>query len=80
MNGLHRNRVRALRQAEGGPTAGIEPVGDVADAVLLLDLHVAGVGDGEVHGRDAGDIVAIEKEWHNYLQRIVSGRPPVRSG
>jgi len=29
--------------------------------VLLLDLHIAGVGDGEVHRGDAGDIVVVDK-------------------
>ena len=43
VNGLHRNGIRALRQAESRPAVGIEPVGDVADAVLLFDLHIASV-------------------------------------
>ena len=87
MHRLHADGVGALRQAEGGAAVGIEPVCDVADAVLLLDLHVAGMGDGEVHGRDAGDIVAVEKQRHGNLPdfyepsdgscRIVQpGRPP----
>src|SRR2546423_5820713 len=87
MHGLHADRVGALRQAEGGAAVGIEPVCDVANAVLLLDLHVASVGDGEVHGRNAGDIVAVEKQRYGNLSdfyessagscRIVqSGWPP----
>ena len=41
VNRLHGNGIRALRQAESRPAVGIEPVGDLADAVLLFDLHIA---------------------------------------
>jgi hypothetical protein len=67
VDGLDTDRVGTLRQAEGRPALGIEPVGDVSDAVLLFDLHVSRVGNGKVHGCDAGDIVAVQEERHSYL-------------
>ena len=76
---LHRQRVGAVRQAKGRPAIRIEPIGDVAHAVLLFDLHIAGVRDGEVHGRDAGDIVAVQEQRQSYLRESVWAKP-ARSG
>ena len=75
---LHAEGVRALRQAEGGPAAGVEPVRDVFDAVLLFDLHVAGVGPGQVRGGDPRNVVAIQEEWHSYLNNVYG--PNARCG
>src|ERR1700694_344434 len=74
---LHGDRVRTLREAEGGPALRIEPVSDVPDAVLLLDLDVSGVGNGKVNGGHAGDIVAVQEERHSYLINAL-GTCPLR--
>jgi hypothetical protein len=64
---FHADRVRAFRQAEGRPAGRVEPVCDVLDAVLFFDLHVAGVGPGQVRGRDSRYVVAIQKQRQSYL-------------
>src|ERR1700737_5078775 len=71
MHSLHGDRIRALRQAEGGAPVGIEPVGEVPDAILLFDLHVASMGNRQVHGRDARDIVAVQEQRQSYLRESV---------
>src|SRR6267143_3550842 len=78
VDGLSSKNNRALRQAEGGPTARVEPIRDVLDSVLLFDLHVAGVGPGQVRGGDPGNVVAIQEEWHSYLNNAYG--PNARCG
>src|SRR6267143_3598970 len=75
VDGLSSKNNRALRQAEGGPTARVEPVRDVLDAVLLFDLHVAGVGPGKVCGGDPGNVVAIQEQRHSYLINPSGAKP-----
>ena len=52
---------------------GVEPVGQVADVVVLLHADVGGMGGGQVLRRGAGHVVAVEVERHPRLLALGGG-------
>ncbi len=61
---LDRLAVRSFGEAEDRRRVGIEPVGQVAHAVVVLDPHVGAVGGGDVFGAGTGHVMAVEEERH----------------
>src|SRR5262245_62444223 len=65
MNSLHDLDRRPVNQAETGSAVMIEPVRDVVDAVLRLDLEIASVGLRDVERSEAViDLVTIHVQRH----------------
>ena len=64
VHALRRFLVRRVDQAEGGAARFVEPVGHVADAILVLDLEVLLVRLRDFRGGHALEVVAVHENGH----------------
>ena len=64
MDALGRGGVRGMDEAEAGAALFVEPVGDVLDALAVLDFQVAAAGLGDVLMRQPAHVVAIHEDRH----------------
>src|SRR6266542_5511697 len=80
MHGLRRLPARGLHETEDLAVALVEPVAQILDAVLLLDLQVLPMGVRSDGGRQAFDLgvhVEVERHVSKLLSRIF-GLAPAR--
>ncbi|HYH91633.1 MAG TPA: hypothetical protein VD763_00615 [Candidatus Saccharimonadales bacterium] len=77
MHGDHCVRIGSVREAERSLAVVVEPVGQIADAVLVLDRDVLDVGSRQILGAGAREIVAVEEEGHGRSmgQRVECRQP-----
>ncbi len=64
MDGFQRLPVGPFGQAVHDPGVVVEPVGDVPDAVLVLDGDIKDVGGGDIGGGGSRRMMTIEEEGH----------------
>ena len=65
VDGLERRPVGSLGQAEHLAGRVVEPVGDVADAVMVLHPDVERVGGGDLDGGRPRSVMPVEEERHH---------------